>query len=141
MSSRKEKNRGGGGGLLPVLAGVVAGAAVVAASFFAADMIEEGAAKDRQKRQQQQAQKQQEEEELDDGKIMDTVCPICFYNYDDKKHAPMAFDCGHTAVQGLQRDRYLLRVPQTHYTEAQIVPYLIDDENETTTEMQNLTSP
>lgn len=82
-----------------MLAGVMAGAAVVAASFFAADMIEEGAAKDRQKRQQQQAQKQQEEEELDDGKIMDTVCPICFYNYDDKKHAPMAFDCGHTACR------------------------------------------
>ncbi|GBG25846.1 E3 ubiquitin-protein ligase RGLG3 [Hondaea fermentalgiana] len=101
MPQKKDRNRSSGS-LLPVVAGVLAGAAVVAASFFAADMVEEGAAKEKSKKRKEvdeEVDAESDDGESDKSKIMDTVCPICFYNYDDKKHAAMAFNCGHTACR------------------------------------------
>mmetsp|Transcript_3345 Transcript_3345/g.6377 ORF Transcript_3345/g.6377 Transcript_3345/m.6377 type:complete len:96 (-) Transcript_3345:2235-2522(-) len=67
---------------------VCVGVAVVAASIFAADSLEESCTG---------ASEGYGEKEEQTGKVVDTVCSICFYNYDDEKHVPYAFDCGHTA--------------------------------------------
>jgi len=87
---RRDDKKSPGSGLWPVLAGIAAGAAVVGMGFLAAESVES---------EKLARSKREYESDDEDKKVMDTVCIICFSNYDKGKHSPYAFGCGHTACK------------------------------------------
>ncbi|CAK9104833.1 E3 ubiquitin-protein ligase RGLG3 (RING domain ligase 3) [Durusdinium trenchii] len=118
MSRRRDKERKSGGSALPVVAGVLAGVAVAAASFLASDMVAKDLSGDGKKKEKTSAKKtvKKLEEEEEEEELMDTVCPICFEHYDDKKRTCMAFNCGHTACRACSTELdecYACRKPIT----------------------------
>jgi len=86
MSRRdQDRRKNQGSSAWPILAGVVAGAALVFGTAMAVNAEKE---------------REEEEDREDDAKpkvVSEVKCPVCYENYDDRRYAPMAFDCGHTA--------------------------------------------